>query len=746
MRVVKSLCSMVLALSLSVAAQAQDPLNLMMAPSLDPASQTVIRNTPEAMVPMAANLEKTPAGAAGYLSNNQGAGARGTTGQTDFQKFIATATGKSLPIFGHRLFQGAPSTFAPVDNVPVTPDYVIGPGDELLIRAWGQIDVDYKATVDRTGNIFLPKVGNIRVAGLPYQDLHGYLKTAVGRVFRNFDLNVNLGQLRSIQVFVVGQARSPGSYTVSSLSTLVNTLFAAGGPSATGSMRQIQLKRGNKVVTEFDFYDLLLKGDKSKDAQLLPGDVIFIPTVGPLAAVTGSVNTPAVFELKAGNTLNDLLTWAGGLSSTAKGGKVTVERTSDRTLRTVDEFTLDNAGLARSLRDGDLVTVFAIQQRFDNAVTLRGNVAQPMRFPWREGMRIKDIVPDRETLITPDYWLGKNADIRQNDLDQVRLRTEVKRTLAEINWDYAVVERLNWQDLTTTLIPFNLGKVVMGGDDSQNLLLQPGDTVTVFSKDDIRVPVAQQTQYVMLEGELARPGVYRIEPGETLRSLVARVGGVTPNAYLFGSEFTRVSTQKQQQEKLADIADRMQKDFEQSAQERLRSALTPEEVAGVKAEAEARRIQLAKLRNMKAKGRIVLELPMDGARAQDLPDVQLEDGDRLLVPTAPSSVSVYGAVFNENAFLYKPEKRVGDYLSQAGGMTRFADDGSTFVIRADGSVVSKRDSSWLFGSLDSVRPKPGDAIVVPEETERTTWVKSLKDWTQILYQFGLGAAALKTIK
>jgi protein involved in polysaccharide export with SLBB domain len=589
-------------------------------------------------------------------------------------------------------------------------------------------------------------VGNIRVAGLPYQDLHGYLKTAVGRVFRNFDLNVNLGQLRSIQVFVVGQARSPGSYTVSSLSTLVNTLFAAGGPSATGSMRQIQLKRGNKVVTEFDFYDLLLKGDKSKDAQLLPGDVIFIPTVGPLAAVTGSVNTPAVFELKAGNTLNDLLTWAGGLSSTAKGGKVTVERTSDRTLRTVDEFTLDNAGLARSLRDGDLVTVFAIQQRFDNAVTLRGNVAQPMRFPWREGMRIKDIVPDRETLITPDYWLGKNADIRQNDLDQVRLRTEVKRTLAEINWDYAVVERLNWQDLTTTLIPFNLGKVVMGGDDSQNLLLQPGDTVTVFSKDDIRVPVAQQTQYVMLEGELARPGVYRIEPGETLRSLVARVGGVTPNAYLFGSEFTRVSTQKQQQEKLADIADRMQKDFEQSAQERLRSALTPEEVAGVKAEAEARRIQLAKLRNMKAKGRIVLELPMDGARAQDLPDVQLEDGDRLLVPTAPSSVSVYGAVFNENAFLYKPEKRVGDYLSQAGGMTRFADDGSTFVIRADGSVVSKRDSSWLFGSLDSVRPKPGDAIVVPEETERTTWVKSLKDWTQILYQFGLGAAALKTIK
>ena len=750
MRVVKFLCSIALALCLTAGAHAQDPLSLMMAPGLasgmDPAQQaTVIRNTPDALVPMATGMEKPPAEASGYKAPLP-VQAKDTGGQTDFQKFITTATGKNLPIFGHQLFLGAPSTFAPVDNVPVTPDYVIGPGDELMIRGWGQIDVDYKATVDRTGNIFLPKVGNIRVAGLPYQDLQGYLKTAVGRVFRNFDLNVNLGQLRSIQVFVVGQARSPGSYTVSSLSTLVNTLFAAGGPAVTGSMRHIQLKRGNKLVTEFDFYDLLLKGDKSKDAQLLPGDVIFIPPVGPLAAVMGSVNTPAVFELKAGNTLKDLLGWAGGLSSTAKGGKVTVERTMDHAVRTVDEFALDDAGLARGLRDGDLVTVFAIQQRIENAVTLRGNVAQPMRFPWREGMRIKDIIPDKDMLITPDYWLNKNADIRQNDLNEGRLRTEVKRSLAEINWDYAVVERLDWQDLTTTLIPFNLGKVVMGGDDSQNLLLQPGDTVTVFSKDDIRVPVAQQTQFVMLEGEFVRPGIYQIAPGETLRHLVSRVGGLSPNAYLYGSEFTRVSTQKLQQEKLGEVTDRMERDFEQSAQLRLQNATTPEEIAGTKTEIATRHAQFAKLRAMKAKGRIVLEMPMDGARAKDLPDMPLEDGDHMLVPATPSSVSVFGAVYNENAFLYKPEKRVGDYLSQAGGTTRFADDGSIFLLRADGSVVSKRDSGWLFGSIDSVRAKPGDSVVVPEETERTTWVKSLKDWTQILYQFGLGAAALKTIR
>jgi len=166
-------------------------------------------------------------------------------GQIEFQTFIQKATGRSLGIFGHTLFNAAPSTFAPVENIPVTHDYLIGPGDEIQIQGWGQMDMDLRISVDRTGSIYIPKVGNLRVAGLKYEDLRGFLKTAIGRVYRNFDLNVNLGQLRSIQVFVVGHARRPGNYTISSLSTLVNALFASGGPSASGSMRHIQLKRGS---------------------------------------------------------------------------------------------------------------------------------------------------------------------------------------------------------------------------------------------------------------------------------------------------------------------------------------------------------------------------------------------------------------------------------------------------------------------------------------------------------------------
>ena len=221
--------------------------------------------------------------------------------------------------------------------------------------------------VDRTGTINIPKVGTISVAGIKYQDLQSHIKTAIGRVFRNFDLSVSLGQLRAIQVLVVGQARRPGSYTVGSMSTLVNAIFAAGGPSAKGSMRGIQLKRGNKVIAELDMYDLLIKGDKSEDAKLLPGDVIYIPPVGAMVAISGSVNVPAIFELKQDGSLADLLAWAGGLASTASGQKATVERIDDQRTRKLAEFKLDATGMQAKLQNGDVVTIYAIAPRIDNA-------------------------------------------------------------------------------------------------------------------------------------------------------------------------------------------------------------------------------------------------------------------------------------------------------------------------------------------------------------------------------------------
>lgn len=701
--------------------------------------------SPQIVNPISVGADR--AGADAALQKNASPAVVTSLVHNEFQNFVSQAVGQPLPLFGYNLFEGEPSTFAPLDRVPVTADYVIGPGDEILVRAWGQIDIDYRAVVDRGGAIQIPKVGTINVAGARYQDLHGHLKTAIGRVFRNFELSVNLGQLRAIQVFVVGQARRPGVYTISSLSTLVNAVFASGGPSSKGSMRHIQLKRDDKVIADFDLYDLLIKGDKSKDVKLLPGDVLFFPAIGKLLAISGSVNVPAIYEMKDGDTtLKDLVELAGGLTTTAAGQKVTVERIDNRKSRRVEDFALDEAGYARVLQDGDMVTVLSISPRFENAVTLRGSVAAPLRYPFRQGMRVKDLIPEREALISSDYWIKRNMATRVDVSGQAALRTEVKRSFHEINWDYAVVERLNLSDLTTTLIPFNLGKAVIDADPAQNIALQAGDVITIFSKDDIQVPLAKQSKYVRLEGEFKHAGVYKVEPGETLRQLVARVGGLTQNAYLYGAEFARESTRAMQQKKMDEALDRMEREFQRVAATRARNVTGADEAGAAKAEAESRQGLLARLRQVRATGRIVLELPQEGAQMKDLPDMSLEDGDRFVVPSAPSTVSVLGAVYNESNFIYKPEKRVADYLAQAGGPTKDADSRSLYVLRADGSVVSKRQAGWVVGGFGWETVMPGDVIYVPEETDKTTLTKDIKDWTQILYQFGLGAAALKVLK
>ncbi len=208
---------------------------------------------------------------------------------TEFQLMVADSVGQMLPIYGASLFRQPFSTFAPVENVPVPADYVVGPGDELYLRLWGQLNVELRATVDRNGQVFVPKVGTITVAGVHASSLDGYFRQQIERIYRNFELSVTLGKLRSIEVFFLGEAGRPGTYTISSLSTLVNAIFTAGGPAPQGSMRHIQVKRDGQRITDFDLYDLLLKGDKSKDVSLMTGDVIFIAPVGPQIAIAGSV-------------------------------------------------------------------------------------------------------------------------------------------------------------------------------------------------------------------------------------------------------------------------------------------------------------------------------------------------------------------------------------------------------------------------------------------------------------------------
>ncbi len=628
---------------------------------------------------------------------------------------------------------------------PVPADYVIGPGDELRIRIWGQVNLAANERVDRSGEIYLPQVGPVHVAGLPFSALDAHLSEAVGRVYRNFNLTADVGQIRAIQIYVAGEARRPGVYTISSLSTLVDALFASGGPAVEGSMRSIELRRGGAVVTRFDLYDLLIRGDKSKDAKLLPGDVIFIPPVGPQAAVFGSVRNPAIYELQPQELLSGLLADGGGVSAVAAEARVSIERIDDHRDRHAMEVAYDTAGMALPMADGDIVRVYSIMPKYEKTVILRGNTANPGRFAWHSGMRISDLIPDKESLITRNYWWKRaQLGLPVPEFEPAPGFTDMRQAAPEIDWDYAVVERLDPDTLKSTLIPFDLGKLVLQHDASQDFDLQAGDAVTVFSQAEIQVPLAEQNKRVKLDGEIVHAGVYMVQPGETLRQLVERAGGFTPNAYLFASEFTRVSTRAMQQARIDEYVQSLSMRIQRN------NLVAASEVSAVGSSGGEMRSSeqnfLASLRQIRATGRIVLPLRPDSTGLGSLPNIALEDGDRFVVPSVPAAVNVVGAVNDQNSFLFKPGSRVGAYLRLAGGPSKDADRRREFIIRADGEVVSREMSTGPWGSeFNDLHIYPGDTMVVPEKLPKASALYGVLNWSQMFSQFALGAAALDVV-
>ncbi|BCL76538.1 hypothetical protein JHS3_22740 [Jeongeupia sp. HS-3] len=512
-----------------------------------------------------------------------------------------------------------------MQNSQVNGDYVIGSGDEIQVRGWGMVDIDLTVTVDRSGAVYLPRVGNVHVAGIKYRDLQSSLKKAINRVFVNFDLTATISQARSVQVYVVGLARAPGSYSFSAMSTLLNAVFAAGGPSQNGSMREIQLKRAGKVVNRFDLYDLLINGQRDKDVQLQDGDVILLPPAKAMVAINGNVKRPAIYEMKQGETLKDLVGWAGEMDGAAEGQSVVVEK--------------------------------QIERQFKSVTTL---------------------------------------DLARSDIG----------TLASIK-------------------------------------LQPSDIYRLVVPQAFAVAPRIGSEYVRIGGEVAQPGVYQVQPGETLKQLVERAGGVTSYGYLYAAELTRESVRQQQQQRLQEVLDRFEQDSQSAANARLVNLSSADNVQAVSQQAERNRKQIEKMRELKASGRIVLNMPGPQSMTADLPDIPLQNGDTFSVPRRPGTVYVLGAVQSQNAFVYRDNRSAADYIKLAGGPTRYADDSYTYLIRADGSVES-RQGSW-FGSVDSLKAYPGDTIALPMRADYSSWTQELKEWAQIFYQFGLGAAGIKVL-
>ncbi|MDQ6995218.1 MAG: SLBB domain-containing protein, partial [Mariprofundaceae bacterium] len=332
--------------------------------------------------------------------------------QLELRKSFADFVAESKPLtvdtshlqqFGYALFAGSPSTFAPATDIPVPAEYVLGPGDELNVQLFGAKSDQFKLLIDREGVVAFPNIGPITLAGMNFSNAKALLAQAIGKKMVGVSASVNMGKLRSIRIFALGEVSQPGSYVVSGLATLSQALMVSGGVKKTGSLRTIQLKRRGKLITTIDLYDFLLKGDTSKDVRLLPGDVVFVPPIGMTASIAGAVLRPAIYELKDHTNVAQLIHLAGGLLPKAYINKATIEGMGANKKNYVKNIALKKHGLKTSLHNGDILKVFSTLDFEENPVLLIGNVKRPGKYAWSQGMHLSNLLATPEALLPETY-------------------------------------------------------------------------------------------------------------------------------------------------------------------------------------------------------------------------------------------------------------------------------------------------------------------------------------------------------
>jgi len=407
-----------------------------------------------------------------------------------------------LEQFGYDLFAGTPSTFAPSTAFPVGSGYVVGPGDEIRTDLYGKTTRSLQLTVDRDGSVTIPDLGPVTVAGLTFDEMKETLTREVENRMIGTSVSITMGRLRSIRVFVLGDVLRPGSYTVSGLSTLTNALFACGGVQKIGSLRQVQLKRRGELIQEFDLYDLLLAGDTSDDARLMPMDVIFVPPVGPLVGVAGEIRRPAIYELKGRMSATDLLEVAGGILPTAYTDLIQLERVEEGR-HVIYDFTLE-ALKDVPLQDGDRLNVYAILEREEQVIFLEGNVLRPGMRQFSDGMRLLDLIPSPDVLLPESYF------------------------------EYGLIERENEVTREPQYVAFDLGAALLGGDADENLTLSPRDRVYVFNRANF-----QRLPMVRIHGRVLSEGEYELKKDMRVLDLILTAGGLERDAWMHEAELFR---------------------------------------------------------------------------------------------------------------------------------------------------------------------------------------------------------------
>ena len=600
-----------------------------------------------------------------------------------------------LKQFGYDFFDAHAGGFTSLQDVPVGPDYVIGPQDSLAVHIWNVPDQNfnrsYIAPVERDGVVVIPQVGAIPVGGQTFSQAERTIHARLSMLLKRFELHVSMARIRTMKVYVVGEVARPGAYELSALATASNAIYAACGPSRSGSLRQIRIMREGKTVGQLDLYDFLLQGDRRQDNRLQAGDVVLVPPLGTVVAISGSVKRPAIYEMKPGSRLTELLILAGGLTPLSDRQRCHLFRQDpalqERNMIDVDlvrAFASQGAEKNRLgveggdpiLLDGDYVRIATLPTQVVNVVSLVGAVKSPGPYEYRSGMHVRDILSPEQ--LTVDAY-GDKAEI---------IRTDPTTYL-------------------TKVIPFS-PKAVFEGQESENHVLNRLDQVVIASQ--MRPPAL-----VLVEGEVRRAGYFTIEIGERLSSVLKRSGGFTPNAFPNGIVLVRESVKLKQQAELDRfIAAERQRLTAQSAGIAAGTAGLSVVAAagGTMAEQQVLALRLQQLEATASRielGRVIVTLDSIERLEGTEDDIILESRDRITIPTPPQTVGIIGSVKNPSTVVYRLGLELNDYLRQAGGITEDANKREMYVMRANGTT----DSSYL----SAKEMRPGDTIVVPQKIE-----------------------------
>lgn len=659
---------------------------------------------------------------------------------------------EKLRPFGAELFD-APDEVIPPDEVAAADDYILGPGDQLVVQAWGRTEKEYQLTVDRDGRVFFPRAGNLTAAGLRVSEFRDRAASLLRGIYADIELSVSLGKIRSIRIFLTGEVKQPGAYTVSSLTSLFNALYLAGGPNERGSMRSIRLMRNGLAVAELDLYQFLLAGDNRSDIRLQSGDVIFVPVTGARAAIRGQIHRPAIYELKGAQSLRSLLVTAGNGTADAFLGRIMIERVAGNTGWEVLDADLatDSAAPGPHMHDGDRVTVFSIFQAKTNMVAAFGQVKHPGYFERNDSSTLADLIiraglqeydvhreranlfrrfPDWRTEVIPvniDSVLSgsSNHNLCLQDRDSLHIYS-----IPDVSWEktvhidgeinrpgpYPYYDGMTVSDAiflagsftrAASRLQAEIGRVAADGTVTLiyvSLANGEADQTVLMAEDRVyirQIPQWQLHRTVALEGEVNYPGEYLLQGNtETLYQLLQRAGGFTPNAFPRGIVFERRSIGSSLTRlRVPSLLEKTNPIIRDSVGQLSRSQLFVYDSSSV--------------------NRIVINIDELITSHGERSDLTLQPGDRIFVPPIPSGISVLGAVSANGTITFRDRKRVSFYIKQAGDFTRHADKKGTNLIKANGAVYAGKDA--LSQHVDQ-----GDIIVVP------TRIASERDWTRTL--------------